>query len=78
MGVVDSRFGSTRHIAWHLVWGANRHLAYRHDVDHRFTNRFESCATRSYASQVDVDHAFGFQRDVLLLPVGPGVVLDYQ
>jgi len=78
VGVVDSRFGSARYIAWHLVWRSNRHLAYRHDVDHRFTNSVEPCATRSYASQADVDHAFGFQRDVLLLPLWLGVVLDYQ
>ena len=78
MGVVDSRFGGTRHITWHLVWRANRHLAYRHDADYRFTNCVESRPTRPDASQVDVDHAFGLQRDVLFLPVRLGVVLDHE
>lgn len=54
------------------------HLASDHDFVHDAANSPEPRSARSHASQIDVVHAFDFQRDVLLLSRGLGAVLDYQ
>jgi YidC/Oxa1 family membrane protein insertase len=54
------------------------HPAARDDGHHAAADRTEPGAAGSAAGQADVVHAADLQRDVLLLPVGPGAVLDHE
>ena len=69
MDRLGPRLGSTRSLL---------HLAAVDDADHSVANVAEPHTTRPDASQIDVDHALGLQRDVLFLPCGLGVVLVDQ
>lgn len=54
------------------------HFAGGHDPLDHAANRTQPGTTRPDASQNDVDHALGVQRDVLLFSIGFGALLDYQ